>query len=140
MSSKDFKVSVSNILLPLLLIAFTLFLMLAFQMTQIMRDREVLHQAKTQQDKPLEDVQKLQAQLSALALGTKKLADGGDKNAQTIIAQLKQAGITVGEPAPTPAPPPSAMAPKPMAAPVNGQGSAVPMSLQRLRLPISRNL
>src|ERR1700761_3433442 len=101
MNAKDMKITLAHVLIPLTLVAFTLFLMLAFQMTQILRDREALHQAKTQQEKPLEDVQKLQAQLSALALGTKKLADGGDKNAQTIIAQLKQAGIVVGAPAPT---------------------------------------
>ena len=117
MSSKDFKVTTSNIMLPLVLVAFTLFLSLAFQMTQVMRDREALHQVKTQQDKPLEDVQKLQAQLSALALGTRKLADGGDPNAKAIIAQLKQAGITVGAPS-VPA------APKTM--PAANQAPAVP--------------
>jgi hypothetical protein len=124
MSAKEFKVSISNVLLPLLLVSFTLFLTLAFQMTQIMRDREALHQAKMQQDKPMEDAQKLQAQLTALALGTKKLADSGDKDAQNIIAQLKQNGITVAEPATTSAP--GAMAPKPALAPVGGQGGAAP--------------
>jgi len=53
--------------------------MLAFQMTQSLRDRDALHQAKAQQDKPFEDVQKLQSSAYALALGTRKLADGGDK-------------------------------------------------------------
>src|ERR1700722_15648666 len=115
MSSKDAKLTLSQILLPLALVSFTLFLLLAFQTMQSLRDRDTLHQAKTQQDKPFEEVQKLQSQLSALALGTKKLADGGDKGAEGIIAQLKQAGIVVGEPtaAAKPMPGASGAAPAP---------------------------
>ena len=125
MSSKDQKITMTQVLLPLALVSFTLFLMLAFQMTQSLRDRDALHQAKAQQDKPFEDVQKLQAQLSALALGTKKLADGGDKNAQDIITQLKKAGIVVGDQAATAKP----MAAAPAAPPaVGGEGSAVPVA------------
>ncbi|MBV8061093.1 MAG: hypothetical protein JO253_06170, partial [Alphaproteobacteria bacterium] len=59
-----------------------------------------LQSVKSQQDKPLEETTKVQAQLNALALGTKKLADGGDKDAQTIITRMKQAGINIGENAP----------------------------------------
>jgi|GEM_PF-1208022 hypothetical protein len=94
------KVTIGQVLFPVSLVAFVLFIMLAFQMTQIMRDREAMHQAKAQQDKPIEDAQKVQTQLSALALGTKKLADKGDKDAKGIIDRMSKLGITVNENAP----------------------------------------
>jgi hypothetical protein len=96
MASQNNSVSSCEILLPVLLVAFVLFLSLSFQTMQIMRDREALHQFVSQQDKPLEDSRKIQAQVSALALGTKRLADGGDKNAIAIIDRLQKLGISVG--------------------------------------------
>jgi len=101
--------TVSHILFPLSLLAFVIFLMMAFQTSQILRDRDALHIAKDQQNKPLEESQKLQTQLDALAVGTQKLAGQGDKNAQAIIDRMKQLGIVVNMPksdasAPTPAP------------------------------------
>ena len=104
MASRFEKITAGQLLFPLSLVAFVLFLLLAFQTTQIVRDREALHQARLQQDKPLEEANKVQAQLEALALGTKKLAEKGDKDAQAIIDRMKQIGITVGGAAPTLAP------------------------------------
>lgn len=96
MSSRDSRISTAQILFPLSLVSFVLFLTLAYQTTQVMRDRAVLHDAKQQQDAVLENANKVQAQLEALATGTAKLAQDGNKNAQAIVAQLKQAGITIG--------------------------------------------
>jgi len=98
MSSKNGNFSTSQILFPLSLLALVIFLSTAFQTVQVFRDRSVLHQVKTQQDKPLEDARRVQAQLEALAVGTLKLADQGDKNAQAIIDKLKQLGISVTPP------------------------------------------
>jgi hypothetical protein len=95
MASKESKVTAGQLIFPVSLIAFVVFIMLAFQTSQLLRERDALHAAKTQQDKPLVDSQKVQAQLDALALGTKKLADQGNKDAQAIIDRMKQAGITV---------------------------------------------
>ena len=92
--------SFGDVLVPVALVALVLFLSLGFQTTQIMRERESVRQFLTQQDKPLEESRKIQAQVSALALGTKKLADGGDKNATAIIGRMQQLGITVGSAAP----------------------------------------
>lgn len=100
MANQNSSVSPCQILLPVLLVALALFLSLGFQAIQIMRDRDSLHQFISQQDKPLEDSRKVQAQMTALALGAKKLADGGDKSAAAIIGRLQQLGITVGGPAP----------------------------------------
>lgn len=100
MANQTNPISTCQILLPVALVAGVLFLTLGFQTMQIARDRGALHQMITQQDKPLEESRKVQAQLTALALGTKKLADGGDKNAEAIIARMQQLGISVGGPAP----------------------------------------
>src|ERR1700677_2559226 len=92
------KVTIAQILLPVSLIGFVVFLMLAFEFTQIMRDRNAMRQAMTQQEKPLEDVQRVQTQLNALAIGTQKLADNGDSNAKGIIDRMNKLGITVKMP------------------------------------------
>jgi hypothetical protein len=92
------KVTAAQILLPVSLVAFVVFLFLAFQFTQVMRDRDAMHQALAQQDKPMEDVQKLQAQLNSLAIGTQKLADNGDKDAKAIIDRMNKLGISVNMP------------------------------------------
>lgn len=105
---KDFKVSAGQLIFPLSLTTFVVFLMLAFQTSQLLRDRDTLHFNKSMQEKPLQDVQKVQAQLDALAVGTRKLADHGNKNAQTIINRLKEMGITVNS---TPKAPAKAAAP-----------------------------
>ena len=106
-------VSTCQILVPVALISAVLFASLLFQTVQITRDRDALKTFITQQDKPLEESHKVQSQLTALALGTKKLADGGDKSAAAIISRMQQLGISVGgEAAAAPAAPaPAAPAP-----------------------------
>lgn len=105
MSVENNSLSPSQLLVPVALVALVLFLSLAVQTMLVLRDREALHQALTQQEKPLEDSRKVQSQLTALVMGTKKLADGGDKNATAIIGRLQQLGINVGGPPPAPAAP-----------------------------------
>lgn len=87
------KIFPYQILLPVGLTAFVLFCLLAFQTSQILLERASLRQTKTKQDAPLEDAVKLQAQFSALAIGTKNLATNGDKNAIVIINLLNQIGV-----------------------------------------------
>jgi hypothetical protein len=95
MSSRNNGLSAAQVLLPIALLSLVVFISLAFQTTQIFTDRSTLHQIKTQQDKPLEDTLRLQTQLTALAQGTLKLAQQGDKDAQSIIDRLKKAGVNV---------------------------------------------
>ncbi|MDX2027467.1 MAG: hypothetical protein SFW62_02395 [Alphaproteobacteria bacterium] len=87
--------TVARILYPIALLALILFVAMAFQLGQVLRDRTALHEARAQQDQPFEDTQKVRTQLDALAVGTLKLAQAGNKNAKTIINQLKEMGITV---------------------------------------------
>lgn len=95
MFSTNGKITIMQILFPVSLLAFVVFIMMAFQTMQILRDREALHNAKLQQEKPIEEAQRVQAQLNALAGGTLQLAQKGDKDAQAIIDRMKQLGITV---------------------------------------------
>ncbi len=95
MSTKETKITAGQLIFPVSLISFVVFIMLAFQTSQLLRERDALHFAKAQQDKPLEESQKVQAQVNALAVGTKKLADQGNKGAAAIIDRMKQAGVTV---------------------------------------------
>jgi hypothetical protein len=93
------KVTTTNILSVMGILAFVVFLSTTYQTSQILRDREGLRQALTQQDQPLQSLARVQTQLDALAVGTLKLSQKGDKNAQAIIDRMKQLGITVHPPA-----------------------------------------
>ena len=97
------SITPGQVLLPTLLLALVMSLFLGFQMFQLGRDYKNLNQLIGQQEKPLEEAHKLQMRLTALALGTKKLADGGDKFAATIIERMQQSGITVGDTGAAPA-------------------------------------
>ena len=87
------KISPSHILLPVSLVTVILFVSFGFQASQILEERETLRQVINRQDKPLEEAKKIQAQFGALAMGTKKLAMSGNKNAAVIVDRLKQAGV-----------------------------------------------
>lgn len=95
----DCQLTPKCLLLPILVVSFTFALQFAFQTTQIIRDRGLLHELKGQQEKSFEDSQRLQAQLNALLVGTQQLADQGNKNAKAITDKLKEAGIVVAPPA-----------------------------------------
>gem|GEM_PF-2761667 len=85
----------SQIMLPVLLLSFAFAGFLGSQAWMMAADRDLLNQAYTQRDKALEQVSKVKAQVNALAKGTLELAKQGDKNAQTIIDEMKKAGINV---------------------------------------------
>ncbi|MDR3423698.1 MAG: hypothetical protein P4M13_01280 [Alphaproteobacteria bacterium] len=109
------KITSTQMLLPLFLLSFVVVAFLGFQTSALVGDRTALGEAYTQQEKPLEEVGKVKTQVNALAVGTLKLSQQGDKNAETIIEQLKKAGIDVrDQPSAQPgagAPPSPALAP-----------------------------
>ncbi len=91
------RINPSQALLPLALLSFVVVLFLCFQTTLLISDRSSLHTAREQQDKPIEQIQKIKAQVNALAVGTLKLSEQGNKDAQNIIAALKKSGINVSD-------------------------------------------
>ena len=101
------KITAVQVLLPVTLLSVAMAGFLCFQTSLLFADRTSLHQAYDQQTKPIEQVAKVKGQLDALAVGTLALSKQGNKDAATIIAQLKKAGIDVAEPAAAPAPGPA---------------------------------
>lgn len=51
--------------------------------------------ARAQQAKPLAQAAQVEAQLEALAAGTARLANGGNANAQQIVAALRASGVSI---------------------------------------------
>lgn len=104
------KISMTHLLVPMTVMAFTLALFFAYQLTQVMRDRDSLHQTIGRQDTPFMESQKLNAQFGGLVMGTKKLAEEGNVSAQELVKRLKQIGILPSDQASTTtAPVPAAM-------------------------------
>lgn len=97
MSNKDGGIEPKQILLPLTMVSFAVLGLLVFNTVQIVQGHESLKQVISQQDKPLEESKKIENQLTALALGTKKLADAGNGNAQGIVDAMQKAGITIND-------------------------------------------
>lgn len=110
--SDDTKITISKVLLPLSILSFAVAMFFAFQTSQILRERDVLHEARGQQDKAFVESQKLQAQLSALVLGTQKLSEQGDKNVKEIADRLKEMGVVAAENKDASALPPNAASAK----------------------------
>ncbi len=97
MSNKQGEIAPNQILLPLTLVSCAVLGMLAFNTVQMVQSHESLKQLISKQDKPLEEVKKIENQLTALAVGTKKLADAGNSNAQGIVDAMQKAGITIND-------------------------------------------
>jgi hypothetical protein len=93
MKDTDTRVTTAQLLYPLSVMAVALFLFFAFQMAQVLRDHDGLIAARAQQEKGVEDSQKIQAQLVALVVGTQKLAGEGNENAKKIVDRLKAVGV-----------------------------------------------
>jgi len=78
-----------------LVIATTLLLMTAFQMKQVMADRDAIQAAFDSQTKPLEQAKQVASQFESIAVGAAKLAGEGNVTAAAVIKQLKDIGVNV---------------------------------------------
>ena len=81
--------------IPLSLLVVTFLVMVAFQTTQLLRERDNLTQLMANLEVPLEQAQRVRQQLDAIARGTAQLAAAGNVNAQSILDQLQRQGITI---------------------------------------------
>lgn len=106
------RISIKQMLLPLVIMSFTMALFFIFQMTQVVRDRDVLNRTYGTQEALYVDSQKLNTQFGGLVVGTQKLAREGNTSAVELEKRLKQIGV-LQEPstlnAQQPAPVPVAM-------------------------------
>lgn len=92
------KITPSQVLLPVFLLALSMLVFLGFQTSLLVNDRTAISNNYAQQEKPLEQSAKIKAQLTALVSGTVKLAQSGNKNAQVITDQLKKSGLLQDKP------------------------------------------
>jgi hypothetical protein len=90
-----------NAFVPLLLVIVAALGWYGFQTMALIRDYRGLEETRAAQAVPIEQAEKLRAATDTLATKTQKLADGGNTNAQLIIANLKQRGITINTSAKT---------------------------------------
>ena len=80
---------------PLLILALAVTGWAAFQMTQLLRERDSLEVARTNQERPMENSKKLREQLDGIARETQVLANKGNAGARLIVDELKKRGITI---------------------------------------------
>ena len=80
---------------PFLILALSVTGWAAFQMTQLLRERDSLEAAHASQERPMENSKKLRDQLDGLARETQLLANKGNAGARLIVDELKKRGITI---------------------------------------------
>jgi hypothetical protein len=89
------KITASHVLFPVGILSLVITLLLGYQTTLLFADRDALHHQYADQDKPLQQIEKIKAQVNALAIGTLRLSQQGNKDASTLIAELKKSGVDV---------------------------------------------
>ncbi len=87
-------------LLPVLLTVLALFLLVAFQTVQLVRDHDALIAFRASQQATVQAAEKLRQQLEALAGQTAQLANGGDTAAKDVVEQMRKQGFTLSPPKP----------------------------------------
>jgi type II secretory pathway component PulJ len=95
-----------DVFVPVLLLATSIIASLAFQTSQLYRDRTSLQQAKGAQQQAFEESRTLRAQLDGVAADTARLAQQGNANAQRVVEELRKRGITINPQASAPPPDP----------------------------------
>ncbi|MDQ2697118.1 MAG: hypothetical protein M3Z21_17410 [Pseudomonadota bacterium] len=84
--------------LPLALLGSALLLLVGFQTVQLAGERATLREILERQTAPLQEAQKLRAQLDSIAGKTAELAAAGNPNARRLLDELSRRGITIAPP------------------------------------------
>ena len=87
-------------LLPVALSVLALFLLVAFQTVQAVRDHDSLTAFRASQQASIQAGEKLRQQLETLAGQTAVLANGGDAAAKDVVEQMRKQGFTLSPPKP----------------------------------------
>jgi len=91
--AEKFDITATLILVPMAVLAITMVCFFAFQTTQIMQERNNLHNRSVRIDSAYENSQKVNSQFGGLVLGTQKLAKEGSSSAKNLVKRLMQIGI-----------------------------------------------
>lgn len=83
---------------PLILVVVSLFVLMAFETGQAVRDRGALADLMRAQQPNIDQAVKLRRQLQTLAAKTAELATAGDAGAKAVVAAMKAQGVTLSVP------------------------------------------
>ena len=89
---------VSGLELPVILIAASLFVLMAFETFQAIHDRGALADLRRSQEPTVQEAIKLRQQLETLAGRTAQLAAEGGEGAKTVVDQMKRQGVNLSPP------------------------------------------
>lgn len=102
---------VASPFVPLLLLMIGLLIWAGAQMFQMFSEHSTLKTLLSNQAAPYAASQKLRGQLDAIASGTQRLSDQGNKNARLVVEELRKRGITINAAAEPVALPPAVLTP-----------------------------
>jgi hypothetical protein len=80
------------------IVSLSVFLLVAFQTVQLVRDHSTLSDLKAAQEPTIQESIKLRQQLEALAGKTAQLAADGDESARAIVEQMRRQGVNMTPP------------------------------------------
>ena len=83
---------------PLILLVLSFFVLMAFETGQAIHDHAALADVMGAQDQTLLQASKVRQQLQTLAGKTAALAAAGDAGAKSVVAEMKQQGVTLAAP------------------------------------------
>lgn len=86
---------------PLLLGGLALLVVLGYQTSVLVAERDALNATHTGQQQTVDNAAKLRNSLDALAADTQRLADIGNPNAGLLVAELRKRGISINPQAAT---------------------------------------
>lgn len=95
-----------NTVPALSMLALAILVLVVYQMVQLFGERDALQSAARQLAPQVEAATKVRATLDAIATGVKRLSDGGNTGARTIVDELGKRGVTIN---PNQAPPAAAV-------------------------------
>jgi len=86
---------VASPFVPILLLSIGLLIWAGAQMFVMLSEHSRLKTLLSNQAAPYAASQKLRGQLDAIASGTQRLSDQGNKNARLVVDELRKRGITI---------------------------------------------
>ena len=90
--------AVSGLALSVILVAVSLFVLMAFETFQAVHDRGALADQRRAQEPTVQEAIKLRQQLETLAGQTAQLGAEGNEGAKTVVDQMKRQGVNLSPP------------------------------------------
>src|SRR5204863_1158988 len=84
--------------LPITLVIVTFFVLMVFETSYAIHDRDGLAEQKRLQEPAVQEAIKLRQKLETLAGKTAQLAADGDEGAKAVVDQMRRQGITLSAP------------------------------------------